>query len=1534
MRILMKINTIRVFIFWTAFLALPSLTKGLETEFEGLMPPNDRDAEAWLKRAKEAADRGDWKLAADTLERLIENHGDATVATDKGRYRSVISVAQSQIANWPLDGLAAYRILYDPEAQRLLELAKRNYDFDALREIARKYPMTTPGPKAIDLLSGWLIDRHQATEAIELLQQLSKLPHHEMSDREILQKRAIAYTLANQRARAAKILKQLRHWKNSDNNVTLPKNWPQHIESMQRFFENIKLDQSRAQNNSTRMGWPYRLGPSSARGRMPHVDPVMAEEDGWSASLPGADRLTDSQLRQIRKITKRQARPPVWQAISDGQRLFVTCPSGLVARDLATFDFLWQAFPKFKRHDPELWRHRQMVMGNVQVLVQGGRQTITFNNNNNEVRLDELSTRTLFREHRGEVSTAFGLVFIIEQDGTPNEQRPTLEGVLPSNAHLDDQALSDPNTLRVYEADTGRLVWSKGRGGAPEDKLKHAHFYAAPVATTSHIIVPYLRRQDLLLAVLKPDGTVVKEVLLGSASTGMFPMNGTLQPTVHDGTIYVPTGAGRLFALNEYGCSLRWLTKYERTVSVEHLAPRRLFARHRQLSIPQADEWLSSPPVIAGGLVLLAPHDSDQLWAFDQEDGALKWSFSRKRHRHRYIVGADDRQILLAGERIEAVGLDTGKSLWKSDELHPSGRPVICGEHVLVPTTKGLIRLNFETGEPIGKRLPTDEPLGNLFVFEGSLYSVGATKISKYPDPEQTRTLAMARLAKNPSDIEAMMRLVWLAMLSKNWQHALELLDRAEDALDDPPGPMIGPPQPFEMSDEKIRSRLAHQRVEALLSLASESDRENKQKLLQQAVAAARRPGDRIRTGLAMIEDLAERDQLLSGFEQALSLLRKAGDHSLNVNAYLRVRADVLIRERMQRYWQDMGEPARAKAARFLNRTIEETAVSAGRRGLERLADNLEFLEQGSRLDLDLGKKSIADGEYETGVYYLSRAARRAAGQELELEALFRLVMTLRFPGEGLPAVPAETANILKRLEFQYADAFLPEETVRAAGLEPPLRVSDFAEMIRSTLPNGLFNQGVPMPRILQQTPRLGLLYEDPESSNSLRDGSSFWDPTRNHDIYAEILPLELSGRIRGLRSDAIEGKWHCWFSDLDEAGNMSRFGAEEANVRPAALAGLVAVLHTPTQVSAVGLTSGRLMWLPLEINGNLETMPDPALLNIDGIIIVAADSSTLVAIAPRDNARPVWRRNWSSTQLRYLRAVDDSLVVVNRPATKAFVLDPQSGRTRREYWLVAGDAKKNLREDDVEAEDDANAHVAIVGRVICRSGHQRVMARDIKTGKSLWRPLEWNGRIKGLYELDQRHLGVCYGANQFAVVRVEAGEVVQEITADGLDLPPIDAVVDFPSAGGGRLTLFAKTDDVPAEYALKSFPLDNDGLPWLRELGQSATISRQMMRASPDYVAVIQNEVSNQDVQQLFVDREPTLDTALPPRLIVVNKVTGMRMTPRPYEFHDGRLGNEGLHRSRRIKDVIVLDKRIIAVAPEGYFVLADQREVDRQDQ
>src|SRR6185369_17309424 len=90
------------------------------------------------------------------------------------------------------------------------------------------------------------------------------------------------------------------------------------------------------------------------------------------------------------------------------------------------------------------------------------------------------------------------------------------------------------------------------------------------------------------------------------------------------------------------------------------------------------------------------------------------------------------------------------------------------------------LTLNAATGQVIGASLPYEEPLGNLLVAEGALYSLSATTVVKFPDVVWTRARAQEQLAVNPSDLDAAIRLAWLSALENKWSDVLRLLDAAK----------------------------------------------------------------------------------------------------------------------------------------------------------------------------------------------------------------------------------------------------------------------------------------------------------------------------------------------------------------------------------------------------------------------------------------------------------------------------------------------------------------------------------------------------------------------------------------------------------------------------------------------------------------------------------------------------------------------------------------------------------------------------------
>src|SRR5690606_17791332 len=101
-----------------------------------------------LRRTGEAIDRKDWKLAIDSLQRIIELPGEHVLSEDGKLYESARRYAHRRIASLPPEGLSAYRLVHDGEASSLLSRGVEAHDPQALRTVIDRFLCTRSGDEA------------------------------------------------------------------------------------------------------------------------------------------------------------------------------------------------------------------------------------------------------------------------------------------------------------------------------------------------------------------------------------------------------------------------------------------------------------------------------------------------------------------------------------------------------------------------------------------------------------------------------------------------------------------------------------------------------------------------------------------------------------------------------------------------------------------------------------------------------------------------------------------------------------------------------------------------------------------------------------------------------------------------------------------------------------------------------------------------------------------------------------------------------------------------------------------------------------------------------------------------------------------------------------------------------------------------------------------------------------------------------------------------------------------------------------------
>jgi outer membrane protein assembly factor BamB len=167
--------------------------------------------------------------------------------------------------------------------------------------------------------------------------------------------------------------------------------------------------------------------------------------------------------------------------------------------------------------------------------------------------------------------------------------------------------------------------------------------------------------------------------------------------TLADGRLFLNTSAGAVAAVNADDGRLQWLVKYPRT-------------RVRTGNPDQPERHLFrdlTPCVAWGGLVIVAPADSDRLFALEAATGQLAWSLPPGAADDAvHLLGASNDTLLVSGDSLYWIDVYTGRLMAQ----FPRGR--LGGAEQAAPSPRG-----FGRGALVGDRVwwPTRE---SLYIFE------------------------------------------------------------------------------------------------------------------------------------------------------------------------------------------------------------------------------------------------------------------------------------------------------------------------------------------------------------------------------------------------------------------------------------------------------------------------------------------------------------------------------------------------------------------------------------------------------------------------------------------------------------------------------------------------------------------------------------------------------------------------------------------------------------------------------------------------
>lgn len=341
--------------------------------------------------------------------------------------------------------------------------------------------------------------------------------------------------------------------------------------------------------------------------------------------------------------------------------------------------------------------------------------------------------------------------------------------------------------LFAWDVETGKELWNHnipdnwdGESGSFAQRMRVA---GPPVIAASRVLVPVYRLEGRIgFHVACYDLTTGRllwsqQLISGQRELNMFSRPGwafSAAPVRVEGDrVICLTQLGTLASLDLFTGALQWETLYEQLP----LPRRRSFEADRR-----AATWRNTPPVVADGVVLATPVDSDDLIAVDLETGSMLWSIRQSkisRDAEGYapdvdlLLGADKETVFLGGQRLIALetagGLRLGvpRRRWsfgesKIREENSRAWPVLTADRIIVPTMTARLEIERKQG-----RLLADTPWlagqgGNLLAVDGALFTLNSRFLSGYFEWDALLARARRDFSETPHSRDAVRNLAAL----------------------------------------------------------------------------------------------------------------------------------------------------------------------------------------------------------------------------------------------------------------------------------------------------------------------------------------------------------------------------------------------------------------------------------------------------------------------------------------------------------------------------------------------------------------------------------------------------------------------------------------------------------------------------------------------------------------------------------------------------------------------------------------------------
>jgi outer membrane protein assembly factor BamB/tetratricopeptide (TPR) repeat protein len=359
---------------------------------------------------------------------------------------------------------------------------------------------------------------------------------------------------------------------------------------------------------------------------------------------------------------------------------------------------------------------------------------------------------------------------------------------------------SQSKIIAVDRSTEGKVLWSKLAGEItlpkqPADATNRTGFEGTPVADSQNVFVAMTDRREqtstYVVCLDAETGNPRWVRYLGAASADGDNMMGFamgmgmgMASAAHDfghrllsldgPTLYYQTNLGALAALDAETGGIRWVATYPR--------------QDRAEGGPGNDRDLN-PAIVHDGMVIIAPDDSNRIYAFDAGSGRLLWKSDALPNEVKlaHLLGVAKGRLVATGDLVLLFDVKDGKLLTRwpdsGNAYEGYGRGLLAGDRIYWPTRNEIHILDQATGlraEPsIKLRESFQTTGGNLAVGDGYLIVAQTDALVVFCQNSRLIQRYRDEIAHNPDQSMPYFRLAQAAEATGQDELALESLTLA-----------------------------------------------------------------------------------------------------------------------------------------------------------------------------------------------------------------------------------------------------------------------------------------------------------------------------------------------------------------------------------------------------------------------------------------------------------------------------------------------------------------------------------------------------------------------------------------------------------------------------------------------------------------------------------------------------------------------------------------------------------------------------------